>query len=681
MPIVRTVTAQKFFNQITHGNLDDALTGNAPSDFLLGSVGSFFTREFNIGVTGFLKYPAGSYSAFDRSDGNMEIIGSNDYSKSGFSIGDKVTLVYVFTLLEVSSVFSLKKDVISLDENKIILSGALTGTVDDNNFSLYLFNKQEDLDVYDACIIGEGLVQNDQPFKPENITTGEDQFYYCLDMDADDNALPLGKSKSWHYSRGNRTNFRCGRQFQKSFYVDLGNGLSPYEVDGVTSGFQITIKKNNFQFYKEDLIDDLINRLPIEDLKGDKSLKSSVSLEFRKSFGNENGTAKMILDVEKGSVGDFGETLNGFPSQFEIVSYEIKDINNDPADAIDIAGSTITVRVQSNTGGITANRMYLNYQMLTSEESYLNPKRTYNENLRMSQIGQDFGDSGSGSSNEALGNYTITDQGGGIIQIECEVFPNKGLTGDDNDIKANENEQYLLYIVVGDTTKSAENCGITSLIIDAQNFIENTDIEGLAVIDYTRFLAPDLAVYTDLRVAIEDGVNFGIGFKTETNLAAIIKNISVEWVLHRVSDNDLIILKSNEVTFNSDEVNGVQVIEIDRQRGFEDFTGDDNSFNVVKMTTEALVGSLQTYEFEFSTKVPFRENVLIDVTQYQKDIFYDKTKLLNGINQYDMILAAVAKGYKVKVSLRLVIDSNGVDTIYNLLTNELTIFDYETIIT
>lgn len=98
--------------------------------------------------------------------------------------------------------------------------------------------------------------------------------------------------------------------------------------------------------------------------------------------------------------------------------------------------------------------------------------------------------------------------------------------------------------------------------------------------------------------------------------------------------------------------------------------------NVIKFNSLLSDAQYQNYEIEVSTRVPFRENVLVEAPES----FFDINKPLNGLNQKATNYSGI-NGYEVRTNLELVILAQGVETIYNLISPEIRIFDYEELIT
>jgi len=161
-----------------------------------------------------------------------------------------------------------------------------------------------------SLVYSFGLVENGGNFDIKNISTNEDQTWYSVSeigagatrstafINMDSSGIP----KSW-VSGSARVRYVSGTAKQ-IFEIEHIFVIPYFEVGG---------------------IEDLENSVYPDYLLGNATLKYVYKADFRTSLSNPNTSKIITVDNRLGSIGYFGETFNGFNSNYELSSVNYQE--------------------------------------------------------------------------------------------------------------------------------------------------------------------------------------------------------------------------------------------------------------------------------------------------------------------------------------------------------------------
>ncbi len=519
-----------------------------------------------------------------------------------------------------------------------------------------------------------GLVQNGDPYSNISFVTNESMAFYTKTATQPPNTLktlaPLGVSNSW---RDKFLGVIKQKDSLTGTYFSFGNNgadanplIVPYAIQQyeLNTGFFIP-------FYTEDERENIINGIAPNSLLGDNSLKHVFQLRFKKTLA-DTSPAVGVFDSNNGSVGWLGESFNGFTSQYSVENVVIRDLLNELKTTVDVAGSKVSFRLKSVGGSFVASQKILVYwQMMPDEGVYLNKANRYDQNINQEVISITAGSSGPISQPNIFQSYSAVLVNSETIDVEVVIDPNADQFGIGNSYDIGD--YFALYTVVGKQPIIATPSNdVVSLFVKIGQLEKNTDVPDLLFNEGFEILAPDENYYTDYVGGIEDGITVKNRFKLDTTKNAQIDTLNVEFIGYDPLNGSSFLIKSEVVNFTSLFINGQQEINIETTRGFNAI---DEVFNVVKLKSDTFNGQFRFYDLEYSTKIPFRENILVAAP----DVFFDNTKPLNGLNEKASNYSDL-NGYEVRLQIRFGVNNGEVITQYAITSPKLRIFDYHEII-
>ena len=615
MPSEVRVVGQKFFAKLNNG---DSFNLN-PSDFsqhLKGGVLEEIKAVFNVQISWNYKVSGGSSMYYHDTPNDIFIfrINGKDFSTEGFSIGDDIKIS--------DDNWKILGNIKSMSLGEITLTGlTITGVLSGNVWS----SPTEDIWLTGttpktALNYDFGLIENNENINFLSKLTNETQTYV---FEGIDHGSPLTFVDGKQKGKNKAANFgSC-----KVAFVGLTVGVDPINTENTTQEFQIEhIFKINpfFRDGEEDAVQGL-EKAPLDLYNGSKSLKYVFKTEFRTVLNNPNTSLIGEYDTQDGSVGYFGESFNGYESDFSV-----ENLSYDTKEEIEVGDTTsITYEIVSINSNFDASTpVVIGHSSLVSSLEYV-----YNKNEDYQTVWNDY-------------NVRVLADGvpvsNGIVQ-NCTVnvlSPDRLLVSFDTTFNASQGgrletgQDYILYYNVFDEGTNVDTSNKVLNVADFNQYFRNTDVDGL--FNFTKFEQfPHPLSF--------DGTNVGFSDSLTFNESGQMLYCEF-WVLNghtqKTIDFDISILDKRDTTFiplrslsidisDSIIVNDIKQIEIDSTRNY--VLKEDDIFNYLRITTNENDGTKQFYTIEIGYKIPWQN--WIELKNAPTD-FYDKENpFFNGLNQ------------------------------------------------
>jgi hypothetical protein len=662
MPEIRVVD-QKFFAKLNNGN-DYTQNLTDFSTHLKGGILEEIKAVFNVQIE--WNAELNDYGLLvDQPNQEIRIVKTGmDFPSKGFAVGDEIKLS--------QATLQFRGDITSLSVGEVVVNnvtfpigswfpdGWTTG-ISGTDFLTGITKKT-------ALKYDFGLIENNEPINFLSKLTNTNQTYLFegishAEREADPNA-PLVYSDG--KTQGNNKAGYSGSA--KVAFVGLSLDKDTQQNEDTTQEFQIEhIFKIN-PFYRDGELDSLkgIDVPPLDLFNGDMSLKYVFQTEFRTVLSNPNTSMISQYDTQLGSVGYFDESYNGYERKYTstALAYTVDGL---PAERIDVIKTTsVTFVIKSEEGSFDVNTpVIVGHSSVVDSLEYLSSEDEFNtvwtnESLRNTIV--------NGSEDGVLiKNYLLTYIGTNFVRVnfDIEFTP-------DQKTRLKDNQDYLLYYVVGDNALNVDQGDKLTGKIDVNYYYKNPDVDGLFDFDkFEQYPHP---------YEFEEGVSVGFTNAKTFNESGMMADGRF-WV---VNDSNLNSLKFDITVFKNDntwnslrslevdlsdqiEVNGIQQIELDSTRGY--VLKDGDIFNYLKITTDNNDGTKQYYNIQIGYKIPWQS--WLEFKDAPTD-FFDKTKSLNGLNQKSSNYS-LGGDYGIKVLFDAIVD----ETNYVKTSEEIKVYDYE----
>jgi hypothetical protein len=684
MPSFIRVADQKFFSETNNGSN----FGLNTSDFsreLKGGVGEKIRAQIDVEVTWYTQLD--SFSVYTSNPNNfMRIeVNGNDFYSDGFSVGDsvKVTLPSATTPGPTTNTkYTGTIKAISTGEIEIDNLVLVQGTAFTNGYVANLNNGfLTGLTDLTALKYRFGLIENDEPFNTLSKLTNTEQIYLIDDINHGSpltfsNGVSFGNNKAWDNG-----------SIQVAYVQDVLD--KDRNVPELTSQrFRIIHDFVITPYYRDGELDALkdIDSPPSDIFKGDRSLKYVFNTEFRTTLNSPNTSKNADYDTQKGSVGYFGESFNGYANDYfidRLVYFNVDD--SIQTDKVQIDKKTnVSFYVNSLSGTLSASTPFVvGHSALLDSLDYTRDTKTYNnlwlnETLRGTVAASPVAGSG------IITNMTITNLNANESYISFDVE----FTSDEQ--KQIENGQdYILHVTTYDTSTTVDTGDKVTNLIDVNVYEKSPDIAGLFDVEkleqYPHPLAFDSGVsegFTEGKMFVEDGQMLSARFKVlNTYLGddlTLSEDVTLEAlrfkiVVFNTITSEWFDLRELEIDISNDVVSGnVQNIELDSTRGY--ILKDDDIFNYLKLTTDNNDGTWQYYNLEVGYKIPWQDWLELEGAD---TIFYDKNLSNNGLNQNASRYMSL-NDYTIRFLVDADVETIGVTTNYVKSSRNFTAFDRET---
>lgn len=526
-----------------------------------------------------------------------------------------------------------------------------------------------------SLIYNFGLIENNGNYETTNLVTNESQGFYSTGEVGGSDGMG-GRLTTWVDMEG------------LGIPNSWESGSARVKFVSSSTGFGTTYQKFQIEhifiipFFRVQDLTDLQNGIAPDYLKNNQSLKYAFDVDFRTVISNPNTGKRATYKNNLGSVGFFGETFNGFDSNYELVSIDYQDSFAASLDGLIPSDTTmVTVVIDKIVGNFATNDVvgvYVAYlPQLQSEVE--NTITTFEENFMYDNIfckinGLAQGGSGilDNAQAVAVGNtVTIT-------------FETTYTTAQQLRLSALSN--YILAFEVGDSTKTAGNSDAV-LLHTVNTFDVSPDIPNLitnfnmAIYPHTEYFAG--GGFTDFKGWNEDGLALNGSFEIDLDLEAIINSFKIYLIAYHSTSNSYFILDQFNIplgSIGSATALGYtyQIINTNTTRGYQLISGSEKNGVSLVLDAGSVGTSTPLYNFTFAQKIKWQDwlkNTAVN------NIFYNPLKPQNNLNFKSSNYSNVF-GYQIKMMFEINmagVNALGVsgNTDYRFFTPDLRIYDYD----
>lgn len=652
--------SEKVNDQLLNGDdfNTDADTNYAPN--LIGISGERVRVRQLIDVTTVFYASASNkvtmFSSVSRNSLSLELTTGNWFTE-GFSVGDTVMVYYI-----VNDQVTQNASIITSLSETLLIGTWLAG----NEFA---FVKMERLQVSNLTIPNfleyrAGLVDNTETADFISKVTGEDQRWYADEI---------------YTNTGNFVTMKPAGLVES--FVDgvlkVKHISSDYIVNGLyTSRYEVH-HEFILPYFRDGDFQTLANRQAIDLYEGDKTLKYVNGLSFTSTKSNPTGAKKKTIDYTLGSTGAFGETFNGFQSNYEIVDIAYVEAGTlVPFQALKSVGRTkVTIHARKKVGVFeTGERVGLYISYLPTSDEYTGTKTGFVENFMYQNCFCAIG--GAQVTNGYIyAMQAVKDASNITVTFDVELSTAQQLRLYDKD-----SPNYLIGLQMCTGATALVSSDKVIELADVNTFSNELILEGLAQSDGIEIWEHD-KTYADVGFSsfagwIEDGILTRFKFSLDLSKQAKILSLSQKLIAFNTGnpfksfDLDKTLISLAGII----EVNGVQQLEIDKTKGYPLAVTDN--FNLLTFSTLAKTGDLQQYEIVAGQKIPWQawQKIKADSS------FFDKTAPNNGFNRRSNRYSEV-NDFSICMSYTMAlggIDDQGREGIteYNFISPPIIVQDY-----
>jgi len=689
MPSTVRVVEQKFYSQYNNGI---SFTDNKLTDFathLKGGVLETLQAEFTVEVdwnfelfNEYIIYYDLTASTLRLSQNNMDLI------SEGFAVGDEIKI-------------SINDDVVGKMKIECNITAISNGEFSAENVSITLTSGTGIVDGVNKIVSNSadiitgltektaldyrfGLIENDEPFNTLSKLTNTDQRYLVDGIDHATGSLSAGvaagNNKAWVTSSFDTDEIKVsfeGLVLDKDYIYP----------ENTTQQFLIVHEFSINPLYRDGEEDSLTGTdIPPTDIfNGDMSLKYVFQTEFRTVLNNPNTANISQHDTGQGSVGYLNESFNGFPNDFQLNDITYTDSNGNEIDKLAVDEvTTVTATILSNNLILqTDNPLIVGHTAILDSSKYSNSTKEYdeiwfNESLKTSTA------AGSTVSGDIIKAYEVTNQTSGQIDFTFEV----DLRASDIVESLEDNQQYLLYFVLGDSSKTVDQGTKVTGRLDVNTYSKSSDINGLLTVSKFEQYPSSYEFESGVSTGFQNAKTFnesGLMLNTEFTVlgSSLIQNIDFEVVIFNTDNNTWSTIRklpidiSNNILMPKASGFSSQQIELDSTRGY--ILKDTDQFNYLKMSTGDYDAGQQDYSLQIGYKIPWQNWLELKNAPAE---FYDKSKDYNGLNQKASEYSNISSlgNFEIRCLLNMTLrqDSSGVDTQYVITSDKFDVYDYDT---
>ena len=654
MPVKIIVTSQKFNDQLLNGT-DFSI--NPDTNFatnLIGISGERIRVRQTVEVSAYAQSSASNKFYYSPGGGGRAAyieMQTGNWFKEGFAPGDLIAIT-----LSSFPDFISQNQIASLTESRATLVGG-DALGSDYFTDMRVINYQTP----DALEYRFGLADNSETAEFINIVTGEAQRFYSnnFTLGIPKGAISSGLEKSW-----------------------VDGSLSVNYIDSYASTrayisiFEIT---HDFilPYYRDGDFSALSNRQSIDIYAEDKTLKYTNNYSFQSLLSNPTGAKQASNDFTLGSCGGFGETFNGFQSNYEITDIVYIDADTlAPFEALKSVGRTkVTINAHKKDGVFeTGERVGLYVSYLPTSEEYTGTKTDFVENFMYQNCFCEIG--GASVTNGYIYTMQATKVGADLtVTFDVELSVAQQLRLYDKD-----SPNYLIGLQMCTVTLPLVSSDKVIELADVNTFSNELILEGLAQSDGIEILEHDKSLsdtgFTTFEGWIEDGILSRFKFSLDLSKQAKILSLSQKLIAYNAGnpfknfDLDKTIIPLAGII----EVDGVQQLEIDKTKGYPLASSDE--FNLLTFRTLAKTGDLQQYEIIAGQKLTWQawQKIKADSS------FFNKTLPQNGFNRKSNRYSEV-NDFSVCICYTMAlggVDDQGREGIteYNFISSPIIVKDY-----
>jgi len=533
---------------------------------------------------------------------------SGNWFTEGFAVGDQISCIFFVNNVQTD----ITATITSLSETVLFGSNPLY-SIQRTSFDSFKVANYTDNNFLEYR---SGLVDNTEAANFLSRVTGEDQRWYADGI--------IDAAGAW-------VDMKPAGLVES--FVD--GSLKVRYISNTTANNEKTVRYEIsheliLPYFRDGDYQTLANRQAIDLYEGDKTLKYVNGFSFTSTKSNPTGAKKKTIDYTLGSTGAFGETFNGFQSNYEVVDIEYIDVDTlAPFQALKSVGRTkVKIHARKKVGTFTTGErvgIYISY--LPTSDEYTGTKTGFVENFIyqncFATIGGATATNGYIYSMQAVkdaSNLTVT------FDVELSVAQQLRLYDKDS-------PNYLIGLQMCTGATALVSSDKVIELADVNTFSNELILEGLAQSDGIEIWEHD-KTFADVGFSsfagwIEDGILTRFKFSLDLSKQAKILSLSQKLIAYNSGnpfksfdlDKTLISLAGMI------EVNGVQQLEIDKTKGYPLAVTDN--FNLLTFSTLAKTGDLQQYEIVAGQKLPWQSWQKIKADSS----FFDKTLPNNGFNR------------------------------------------------
>lgn len=652
MPKEVIISSRKFFNQLKNGSTFASNTSDYTTN-LAGAIGEHLKMVARIDVQWYAGATNGDSFTFVAAGHIRRQYGS--FIDDGFAIGD--TFDYCPDLVGGAVVFNGTVTFVSaLDIYYTVNSGTepAPATVQTSKY-------MRGLTLLDALQYRWGLIENDEATNYFNKTTGDEQVYNFTGISGGTVAgLCINGVQTWNTGTITCQGLGYSGTYTQSFEVVHTFTVLPYWE----TGWETYLGSGTLP--------------PL--FAGTYTLKYVSEAAFRYVYSNPNGEKSGVDDLNRGSVGFFGENFNGRASNWSIdtITYH-DDATGDLVAGIQAARKTrVTVICKSANPAPTDDR----WGLLVSKANDVKPadlSKTYNDNYLLNTIVDDIGNTP--ATNDYIKDYEAYYDSTDTIFMQFWVefsTPQKAQIAD--------GDSFVIGVIFDDTAVLSNDSTKVMLLADYLPFVVDNDVAGMLEWVDNRYynhtqIYPDTTAdlsksQHDYKGWIEDGVLNNFTFKINVTKGGVLSDLRMQFVAYNTLDDTYFPVQSH--TFNLAygtifPIGGYDALQIDvsSTRGYNLPTGDQ--FNLVKLKSDTtLYTGWLYYDVVLGLKIDWQKWI----KNYDADpTFTVLTELFKGLNQYS---AQYKSGYwELRCLYTATIDTGIAVTDYELLSPEIIIRKYD----
>jgi len=656
----------KFYNQFNNGeNLDQNLLDYTPN--LVGNVGDRIKTVQQVAVWWISQ--SAVLNPFDIvALGNTLQRTTGSFIADGFIVGD---LIEMRDLTGAINVF-VDRNIVSMNATEIVFDGAAVALNSYDNARVYGKTPLT------SCRFRFGLIENTEPvnFISKIDGTAENTFTNGAVTNVAQPMIASAGVNSWKEDNGSVTiqeigTFPQSQNYAQSFEIVHIFTILPYYQDGELSNLQNVIAP---------LLFTSVN-----------TLKYVLNCQFNTSLSNPNGTKPITIDDNLGSVGYFGESLNGNNSQFHVQN--LVYTNQDTFQVVQQINAQIKTKVEffviSNFGSFTVNtNLVVGISLLADLADYQQNNNTIDANFLLDTAFTTVDIAAVSSS--IIKDYSATLQTPSEISVELDI---DYLAADEARL---ENHFYVIWVATCDESLSSPLTDRATEIIDTNEYSYNTDVEDLIFIDEIDHFPHNVDdtdtpnAFDNIAGWIEDGFTIKVPFELNNDLSAQMTALKVHFSAYNPSTDDRFDLQSynfnlsGAVTIQQPPLNPKHAFNVLTERNFQLVTG--SQFNKAELITlgSALRGgsvNVDQYEFTLGIKANFEEWI---AQPNANTVFYDVNEPQNGLNKKSSRYSLVS-GYEIVITVEAdvkIVVIQGfrpikINTNYVFLSQPHAYFDYD----
>lgn len=627
MPINAQVTQQKFFSQYRNGETWSLL----PDDFtqwLLGSVGEKLRTEIDVQISW------GTSSDGSPNDG-ISAAGNEMHRVAGSWLDDGISLGDIVVAWDGNGSVSAPNivngaTVTFVDDTQMIFDVPVNVT--SGNFPWVRVLGKSDLQ---GCFFKYGLIGNNESTNYDSKISFVEQAYSINGLVAAGTGVPLTMNAQDYNVNKSWVNGNVTCQFEGTL------------ANGTVKKYKIIHEFIVLPYFVDGWLQNILNQsLPILFNSGN-SLKYVFSADFRKTVNNPNELKIVSQDSVQGSVGWFEQNFNGFLNKFNVSGLTITESGSGAAASALIVGEKTNFSFQiNNTSGnwIGTEQVIIGISYLPDQTGQENPVNEVVDNYLLETKLTTVGDAP--VSDTIIKDFEVTHPGGSVldVSVDFEYTSNQQALLDDS-------KYYVVWCLIGsdvsEFTANQSNAldDRAPLIVDAQQYVKNSDIPGLARVRGESGFYRHYREYqvqprkTDVKGWIEDGYLWHVAFDKIVAQRPTITRAEFHLVAYNATTGDWFAIQSfpfdilgNSTFVPNPNQTGLdnQIIQIDARRGYN--LENDDQFNWAKWNTRNPnnSGDLETHDILIGFKINWEDWLAL---QSANLAFFAPNQNNNGLNK------------------------------------------------